>query len=176
MVIFVLLVQVSLINMLIAMQGNTYDDVTDSALEHWGASWAALILHYGDSFWPPPFNIFRFFFYDIYNEIKKASTAPPHSGNKELKDYMDIVRFHKKDEEKNWPPSRGAELIAKKIALADDKNDDDDNDNEDDNDDDDDDDSKKGNFIHNSTSAKPSVRTKVSDGGGDYVRVSSHDE
>jgi len=165
MAIFVLLVQVSLINMLIAMQGNTYDDVTDSALEHWGASWATLVLHFEDSFWPPPFNILRFF-YDIYNEIKKARASPHADGNnKELKDYMDIIRFHKKDEEANWPPGRGAELIAKKLALADKNDDNDEND-----------DSKKGKFIRNSTNIKnPSVRPKVSD-GGDYVKVSSRED
>jgi len=120
MTVFVLLVQVSLINMLIAMQGNTYDDVTNSALEIWGSSWASIILHFEDSFWPPPLNIFRFV-YDIYLAISKVCKAAPVSEEDEvpMSELQQIFYFHRKDDAKSWPPQKGAELIAKNAAKKD---------------------------------------------------------
>jgi len=46
-----------LVNMLIAMMGNTYDAVMDEALGHWALSFTQAIVYFEKTVWVPPLNL-----------------------------------------------------------------------------------------------------------------------
>jgi len=54
---FSLVVLVLLINLLIAMMGNTYEQIQEEAINHWSFSKAQSLIYYEKSHWIPPFNI-----------------------------------------------------------------------------------------------------------------------
>jgi len=56
--IFSLVALILLINLLIAMMGNTYDQIQEAAIHHWSYSKAQSLIYFEKSHWVPPFNIF----------------------------------------------------------------------------------------------------------------------
>jgi len=56
--IFALVALVLLVNLLIAMMGNTYDQIQEAAVQNWSYSKAQSLIYFEKSHWIPPFNIF----------------------------------------------------------------------------------------------------------------------